>query len=251
MAKWVEAVKDRRYRERVTTEAPDPRALLDSVGMLGDESRWRLFSFIRRARRAVTREEAAETVGISRKLAAFHLDKMVAAGLLHARYDAVGDVPKVGRRPKVYEPVASDIAVSIPGRQYQLLADLLLDTVMSERTEQSGAEVATRTARERGVELGAARTSGDEELSGETALPTCGALLEPFGYDPVLVDGEVRLVNCPFHPLADKARALVCGMNQAFLTGYLEGLEVADVEAELQPTPGECCVRLRPAGRTT
>lgn len=230
----------------MTTEIPDPRAVLGSMGVLGDESRWRLFSFVRRARRAVTREEAAETVGMSRNLAAFHLDKMVAAGLLHAHYDAVGDVPKVGRRPKVYQSVDGDIAVSIPGRQHQLLADLLLDTVLADGSGGSAAEIATRTAHERGVELGEARTLGESDLAGEVALPACGVLLEPLGYDPVMVDGEVRLANCPFHPLADRARDLVCGMNQAFLSGFLEGLEVSGVEAELRPTPDECCVRLRP-----
>ena len=235
------------YRCRVTTEAPDPRAVLDSVGVLGDDSRWKLFSFIRRARRAVTREEAAETVGISRKLAAFHLDKMVAAGLLRARYEATGDAPKVGRRPKVYEPVDSDIAVSIPGRQYQLLADLLLETVLNGSDDETGPDAAARTARERGLALGAAQPADAGARRGSAALPLCGAMLEEHGYEPVAGEAEVRLRNCPFHPLAAKAPDLVCGMNQAFLAGYLEGLQVADVQAVLDPTPGECCVRLAAA----
>ena len=230
----------------MTSEAPDPRALIDSVGVLGDESRWRLFSFIRRARRAVTREEAAETVGISRKLAAFHLDKMVAAGLLRARYESPGGVPKVGRRPKVYEPVDAEIAVSIPARRYQLLADLLLNAVLSEGPGETGVAAATRTARQRGADLGAAEPEGAVSATGEAALPACGALLEPHGYDPVVADGEVRLTNCPFHPLAADAPALVCGMNQALLAGYLEAIGVSGIEARLQPTEGECCVRLSP-----
>ncbi|MFF9155068.1 hypothetical protein ACF1AB_22880 [Streptomyces sp. NPDC014846] len=57
---------------------------------------------------------------------------------------------------------------------------------------------------------------------------------------------RLRLRNCPFHPLAAKAPDLVCGMNQAFLSGYLDGLEVNGVEAVLAPRPGECCVRLGP-----
>ncbi|GHE13665.1 hypothetical protein [Streptomyces alanosinicus] len=51
----------------------------------------------------------------------------------------------------------------------------------------------------------------------------------------------------PFHPLAAKAPELVCGMNQAFLSGYLHGLEVNGVRAVLAPEPGECCVRLGPS----
>ncbi|MFC5823652.1 hypothetical protein [Nonomuraea insulae] len=33
-------------------------------------------------------------------------------------------------------------------------------------------------------------------------------------------------------------------MNHGFLSGYLEGLQAAGVEAVLDPQPGECCVRL-------
>lgn len=58
---------------------------------------------------------------------------------------------------------------------------------------------------------------------------------------------RLRLRNCPFHPLAAKAPDLVCGMNQAFLSGYLGGLEVNGVQAVLAPEPGECCVRLGPS----
>ncbi|WP_318216156.1 hypothetical protein [Streptomyces sp. SCL15-6] len=62
-------------------------------------------TFIRRAGRAVTRDEAAAGFGISRKLAAFHLDELVDAGLLRARYEAPDGIRKVGRRPKVCEPI--------------------------------------------------------------------------------------------------------------------------------------------------
>ncbi|GGV10087.1 hypothetical protein GCM10010260_55830 [Streptomyces filipinensis] len=39
----------------------------------------------------------------------------------------------------------------------------------------------------------------------------------------------------------------MCGRNQAFLGGYLHGLEVNGVDAVLAPEPGECCVRLGPS----
>ena len=226
--------------------------MLDSVGVLGDESRRRMFSFIRRARRAVTRDEAAESIGISRKLAAFHLDKMVAAGLLRARYEATGDVPKVGRRPKVYEATDLDVSVSIPGRQYRLLADLLLDSIISETEEETGRSAAARVAHERGLTLGIAdrRDGATGHLEGVEALPICGSMLEEHGYEPVPEgDAELRLRNCPFHPLTAKAPDLVCGINHAFLTGYLEGLRTDAVTARLVPTPGECCVRLTAFGR--
>src|SRR3954469_23443868 len=90
---------------------------LAAVTALADESRRRMYAFIRAARRPVTREEAAASVGISRKLAAFHLDKLVEVGLLHYRFGGGGPA-RVGRRPKVYEPADTDIQVSIPARRH-------------------------------------------------------------------------------------------------------------------------------------
>jgi predicted ArsR family transcriptional regulator len=55
----------------------------------------------------------------------------------------------------------------------------------------------------------------------------------------------LRLRNCPFHPLAAQAPDLVCGINQAFLAGFLDGMGAATVEAVLAPVVGECCVVLR------
>ncbi|GAA0898218.1 MULTISPECIES: helix-turn-helix domain-containing protein [Streptomyces violaceusniger group] len=200
--------------------------------------------------RAVTRDEAAASVGISRKLAAFHLDKLVDAGLLRARYETPGGIRKVGRRPKVYEPTDAQISVSIPERRHELLADLLLDAVLTEGTEENAAQAAVRAAERRGRRMGEA--ARDETRPGrlgpERGLTVCERLLDEYGYEPVRqVPTELRLRNCPFHPLTAKAPDLVCGMNHAFLAGYVNGLEVNGVRAVLAPEPGECCVRLGPS----
>jgi predicted ArsR family transcriptional regulator len=49
----------------------------------------------------------------------------------------------------------------------------------------------------------------------------------------------VVLLNCPFHALAQDYRDLVCGMNLALLTGVIEELDGAGLEARLDPHPGE------------
>ncbi|MGW3991264.1 helix-turn-helix transcriptional regulator [Streptomyces sp. NPDC004830] len=233
---------------------PNPRAetadsAIDSVSVLGEDSRRRMFAFVRRAGRAVTRDEAAASIGISRKLAAFHLDKLVDAGLLRARYGTPGGIRKVGRQPKVYEPTDAQITVSIPERRHELLADLLLDAVLTEGADESAAQAAVRSAGQRGRRMGQA--ARDETRPGrlgpERGLTACEGLLERYGYEPVReTPTELRLRNCPFHPLAAKAPDLVCGMNHAFLGGYLDGLRVSGVRAVLAPRPGECCVRLGP-----
>ncbi|TMU96642.1 transcriptional regulator [Streptomyces sp. DASNCL29] len=223
---------------------------IDSVSVLSEDSRRRMFVFIRRAGRAVTRDEAAASVGISRKLAAFHLDKLVDAGLLRARYETPGGIRKVGRRPKVYEPTDAQISVSIPERRHELLADLLLDAVLTEGADENAAQAAVRAAERRGRRMGEA--ARDETRPGrlgpERGLTVCERLLDEYGYEPVRqAPTELRLRNCPFHPLTAKAPDLVCGMNHAFLGAYLNGLEVNGVRAVLAPEPGECCVRLGPS----
>src|SRR5215813_8316330 len=113
------------YHEQVTAD-PAIRA----IAALDDDLRRGMYTFIRAARRPVTRDEAAAAVGISRKLAAFHLDKLVDAGVLRADYQQTGR--KVGRAPKVYQPVETDIAISLPPRQHDLLADILVDAVLAD-----------------------------------------------------------------------------------------------------------------------
>jgi predicted ArsR family transcriptional regulator len=224
---------------------------IDSVSVLSEDSRRRMFAFIRRARRAVTRDEAAASVGISRKLAAFHLDKLVDAGLLRARYETPGGIRRVGRQPKVYEPTDAQITVNIPDRRHELLADLLLDAVLTEGADENATQAAVRTAEQRGRQLGEAAREETRpgRLGPERGLTACERLLDQYGYEPVRdTPTQLRLRNCPFHPLAAKAPDLVCGMNHAFLTGYLGGLKVNGLQAVLAPVPGECCVRLTPSG---
>lgn len=232
-----------RYCGGVTTDLG-----ISAVAALDDALRRGMYAYIRTARRPVTRDEAAASVGISRKLAAFHLDKLVDAGLLRARYEAVGGIRKVGRAPKVYEPTETDIRVTIPERRHEVLADILMDAVLTESEGENARQAAVRVARRRGEEIGAeerARTKPGR-LGAERALTLLEGLLARHGFEPGRESPTcMRLRNCPFHPLAARAPELVCGVNLALLDGVLAGLEATKVRAVLAPRQGECCVELR------
>jgi predicted ArsR family transcriptional regulator len=58
------------------------RQAMAAIALLADELRQRLYRFVAAQPGPVTRDQAAAAVGISRKLAAFHLAKLVSAGLL-------------------------------------------------------------------------------------------------------------------------------------------------------------------------
>lgn len=203
-----------------------------------------MYAFIRAARRPVTRDEAAAAVGISRKLAAFHLDKLVDAGVLQADYQSAG-VRKVGRAPKVYRPADTDIRVSLPPRRHDLLAEILLDAATSGEPDKQDA--ITTAAYDRGHDLGAEerRRTRPGRLSAERALTIVSNTMRDHGFDPVRESTDsLQLRTCPFHPMVAKAPALVCGLNHAFLLGLLDGLDAPAVTAELAPGSGGCCVAL-------
>ena len=52
--------------------------------------------------------------------------------MLKADYQPVTGIRRVGRAPKVYQPVDADIRISIPPRHHDLLADILLAAVLAE-----------------------------------------------------------------------------------------------------------------------
>ncbi|MCM6772710.1 helix-turn-helix domain-containing protein [Nocardia sp. CDC159] len=226
---------------------------IGAIAALDDELRRGMYWFIRRMRRPVTRDEAAAEVGISRKLAAFHLDKLVDAGLLRARYEPVGGVRRVGRAPKVYEPTEEEIQVSIPARRHRVLAEILMDAVLTAGDGETARAAALRVAASRGAELGEAERQRlrPGRLGAERTLTLLADTLAAYGFEPGRdTPACMRLRNCPFHPLAAAAPEFVCGLNHAFLSGVLRGLGSDSVRATLAPRAGECCVELRPASET-
>src|SRR4051794_37515663 len=120
-----------------------------AVATLVDASRRALYDYVRRQDHPVGREEAAEATLMSRGLAAFHLDKLVDAGLLTARYEAPAGRPRGrGRAPKVYEPLGDGLTVTIPERRDELIADILAEAVA--RGEGPAAQAAAPAFSRRG-----------------------------------------------------------------------------------------------------
>ncbi|HEY9476193.1 MAG TPA: transcriptional regulator, partial [Mycobacteriales bacterium] len=111
-------------------------------------------------------------------------------------------------------------------------------------------EAALRAAAVRGAELGEEARAGTRagRLGPERAFAAAATVLETLGYEPVRTSADMLcLRNCPFHRLAVRSPALVCGINQAFVEGLLQGLDASGVRAELAPGEGHCCVRIRGA----
>lgn len=216
-------------------------AQIAAVALLDDPIRRSLYFYVARQHEPVSRDEAARATGASRDNAAFHLDKLVEAGLLEATYRRLGGRtgPGAGRPSKLYQRSTTELKVTLPARRYELAAELLAQGLERRTSARSPGDV-TVAARQAGEALGAAsRQSRARGLSGVTAL------LEKQGYEPVESPrGVVRMRNCPFHEVAQRHPDLVCGMNLAFMEGVLDGADARGVTATLDPQPGRCCVTL-------
>lgn len=207
--------------------------VIDAVGVLGDRLRRTLYRRVIAAPGPVGRDAAAEAAGISRSLAAFHLDKLVEAGLLAVTYQRLSGRtgPGAGRPAKLYQRALAEHAVSLPPRSYDTAGRLLagvLDSAGLDREVQAAAR--------------AAGAADGEALAGGVGPADA---LRARGYEPYR-DGEaLRLNNCPFHALADEFPALVCGMNLALIEGLLPGCAGGeDWTARMDPLPQGCCVAL-------
>jgi predicted ArsR family transcriptional regulator len=221
---------------------------IQRLAALDDPVRRRVYLYVRSARRPVSREDVAAEAGISRSLAAFHLDKLVERGWLQAGYGRPSGRggPGSGRPPKLYEPTDVAVEVSIPPRRYELLGGVLVRAV--ERGDDRMRHLAMRTARDEGRRLGQehATRTGLRRPGARRLLEAARHVLGGLGFEPAAAHGaEVVLGNCPYRSLVEGAPNLVCAMNQAFSQGLLAGLGGGPVRADLDPAPGRCCVVLR------
>ena len=210
---------------------------LASVSSLDDPVRRRLYEVVARRTEPVCRDEAAAAAGIGRALAVYHLDKLVESGLLTATYarPAGRTGPGAGRPAKLYARSDREFAVTVPPREYELAARLLVQVVESDASGRSRAALLD-AARRLGAELGSRSQTADLE----------GALAR-HGYEPRRDDaGTIRLRNCPFHQLAEQHRDIVCGMNLGLIEGLIAGLQVPGARPALDPSygPGYCCVAI-------
>lgn len=213
------------------TTPDDLQPGLDVLGVLTDPVRRAAYRVVASVGGAsIGRDEVAAALRVGRTLAAFHLDKLVDAGLLEVSYARRSgrSGPGAGRPAKLYHRAAGEHAVSVPPRAYRSAAEVLAEAV-----ERAGIDATLyEVARERGRATGASTSPAPELVE----------LLTKQGYEPALAGGRIRLRNCPFHRLAGQFPGIVCGMNLALLQGLLDGARVTDWQCAIEPEAEHCCV---------
>jgi predicted ArsR family transcriptional regulator len=218
------------------------------VASLAEPQRRALYRFVVDRGGAVSKDEAAAAMGVARSVAAFHLDRLVADGLLTTEFRRLTgrQGPGAGRPAKLYRRAEGELSVSLPARHYDLAAGLLAAAVNdATHTGNPVGEALTRHATERGRQLGElAREEAGRRPSRRSRVDAILAVLAEQGYEPRLEGNEIVLANCPFHALVGEQRDLVCGMNLDLLSGLADAVADDAVTARLAPSEGNCCVRL-------
>jgi predicted ArsR family transcriptional regulator len=222
---------------------------------LSEPRRRAVFDAVCESATPMTRDDVAAACGITRELAAFHLDKLQDVGLLTVDFarpkGRTG--PGAGRPAKRYCRAPVELAVQLPPREYELAARILVAAAQATAGDGRLPPAVATAARDEGERIGRLRR-GRRRLGVAATLQTARDVLATLGYQPRDDDGTVRLSNCPFHALVQTDKGLVCGLNAAFVDGILAGIDgTPAITANLEPGADRCCVAVRRAqagGRT-
>lgn len=223
---------------------------LSAVGALAEQTRRAVYEYVVKVGDWVSRDQAADGVGLERGTASHHLDRLTADGLLDVTFQRLTgrQGPGAGRPAKLYRRSANEFEVSLPGRDYELAGQLLAEAV--ERALVDGVDIndaVERSARDEGRRIGEAlnaRLGVKKKRRAQLRAAVLETLTE-HGYEPHEDDdGVVVLHNCPFHQLAQQHTELICGMNLCLVSTAIEQIDGVELSAHLDPQEGQCCVKL-------
>jgi predicted ArsR family transcriptional regulator len=196
------------------------------VAALGDPTRRRAFFAVREAGAPQSKDDVAAALGIDRRLAGFHLDKLVEQGFLTAdfrrRSGRAG--PGAGRPAKRYALADAEVSVSLPERHYDVLATLLL-RAMSDRSGDPPQSVLDRVGYEFGRELGEGELAAGRAPTTATvteAVASVARLLSRYGFAAHAEGGDgIVACACPFEEMAFDDPDRICSLDRAIWRGVL------------------------------
>lgn len=226
---------------------PQQNRAIEEVAVLAEPVRRALYAYVSDQPEPVGRDAAAEALDIGRPLAAFHLDRLVEAGLLDVTFRRLSGRtgPGAGRPAKLYRRSNRELELTLPARNYEIAARLFAEALAAgDAGTASTSQALDSAAGSYGESLGAeARRLAGPRPSRSALLAAAIDVLNAAGFEPIAGDQDViALRNCPFDAIAKTQRDLVCGMNLSLMDGVIAGLRASGIRAELDRQPGMCCV---------
>ena len=215
---------------------------------LADDTRFRLYRFLKLAGRPASVREMAGRLSLHENTLRPHLRRLEEAGLV---------VREVRRSAAVGRPQTMYTALEPKGeggRDYRLFAEMLAGLVRGpkslERARALAAEWGAYLVTQGGPKPGTRLPSRRNLAILQEAMAKAG--FEPrFRRTGEAGDGggfEVTLRDCPFRELADDHRELVCGLHRGLLEGMLGGLKPPLEMADFRPFAARGICRLTAAG---
>ncbi|NVM95664.1 helix-turn-helix transcriptional regulator [Arthrobacter wenxiniae] len=209
---------------------PDP-----AIGALG-ASRTRVLEVLQDAGTQLNVNDIAARVGLHTNTVRFHLDALVAAGLVASKAEE-RELP--GRPRTLYAANAnSDNAGS---RSYLLLAEILASSMSTQTPEPR--EAAVKAGQEWGRYLGESPPPF-KRVDAEEATERLVSAMDTLGFSPEKVtrgrQRQVLLHHCPFREVAKEYPEVTCSIHLGLMKGLLAELdaplEVERLDPFVEPT---------------
>lgn len=198
--------------------------------------------------RALTAAEFATILGLHTSTARFHLNRLVAAGVLMARQERRG----VGRPRKMYllAPPKREDSEQSDNRPMGLLTELLAKMVRPEpgqapMTPEEAGQLWAREHLPAPDDPDPARTPGEwiSKIGGLTDVLNYWGYTSTISTNGAGEHAEIRITHCPIRELARENTAVVCGIHRGLIRGTMQQLGEGRTDVELLPfADGDVCI---------
>lgn len=211
--------------EDVSTLSPTEfnSAVTAITSAFGDPTRREIYLFAHESGDGVTASEVAERFALHANVARHHLDKLAAGGYLEiTTARAAGGA---GRPSKRYRAIDSEVTLSLPVKQDDVLVSLL-----GRALAELGPERAATLAEEVGIEYGRAMAGAMGEQSTRSFRSALHAVADALSAHGFAAHAEhegnsLRIVtqHCPFGAAVDE-HPVICAVDRGMVKGMLGAL---------------------------
>lgn len=190
---------------------------------LADPTRFSIYQYVADCMQPLTVQDIADRFAIHPNVARLHLGKLEDVELIKSFPDKTG---KGGRPCRLYALSDQVVSLQFPPRDYQLLADLAIESLLSfgpageqaliKMGRRLGEEMAKRAIQQYPIDV--------DKASDETKLEHIHRLVIAQGLKPDIESINehsirFRVYNCTFSETAKKYPNSICRMHNAMLTG--------------------------------